>query len=212
MGCVFGGYRVCLNPPRQRSATCPWNSSIWCILGHLVRSAVHFDRILTLIGLLGDEFPDATGGEGKGLWVVCSVASVCALRGTPPPHTVGLLAYFGARFDRFGNVLGPRKGLQAEEQTRIGSQVASGLPESPLRHQRDQHSKISRPTVCALRGMQFCPQSGKGCVLGASGRYGLCIEGGFRVYARELRGCMLRGLTPSAGSVPKFVAQKPDSV
>jgi hypothetical protein len=74
------------------------------------------------------------------------------LDNTPPPHMVGLLTYFGARFDPLGgNVLGPRKGFQAKEHTRIGTQVACGLPESPNRHQRGQPSRLSRPIVWGRR-------------------------------------------------------------
>jgi hypothetical protein len=42
--------------PRQWSALAPWNSSIWSILGKLVRFAVNFDRILTESGFWARNF------------------------------------------------------------------------------------------------------------------------------------------------------------
>jgi hypothetical protein len=71
-------------------------------------------------------------------------------RFTPPPHTVGLLTYFGARFDPLDNVLGPWEGLQAQEHTQMGFQAARGFPKFPNRHLRGKHSKVRRPTVWGI--------------------------------------------------------------
>jgi hypothetical protein len=47
---------------------------------------------------------------------------------TPPPHTVGLLTYFGARFDTLGNVLGLGKGFRRKNTPELGPKLPVALP------------------------------------------------------------------------------------